>query len=198
MITVARVLYYNSNRIILPVYLFLYTVASRYKAYKKYVYQYSTQSQNGVVGAASLRNGPMLTCQVGILFYIKNTIIILKSIWWFDLAQWIKTAVIYPPGPPGYLSPCVFTTPLQVEVEVPQVCKFILHTRSCALSEVSSMDAGGRPVYGPTATSDAFEAAMAKWVRFVSEAGIGYTAGHSRAISLTGLHPRYVFKMTSQ
>ncbi|XP_056447304.1 apolipoprotein B-100 isoform X2 [Gadus chalcogrammus] len=87
-------------------------LASRYKAYKKYVYQYSTQSQNGVVGADSLRNGPMLTCQV--------------------------------------------------EVEVPQVCKFILHTRSCALSEVSSMDAGGRPVYGPAATSDAFEAAMAK------------------------------------
>ena len=53
---------------------------------------------------------------------------------------------------------------LQVEFEVPQACKFILHTKSCALSEVTHMDAQGQPVYEPAATSDAFEAAMAKWV----------------------------------
>ncbi|CAL8271230.1 unnamed protein product [Merluccius merluccius] len=93
-------------------YLLLYTVASRYKAYKKYVYQYTTESKNGVVGASNLRNGPKVTCQV--------------------------------------------------EVEVPQACKFILHTKSCALSEVTYMDAKGQPVYEPAATSDAFEAAMAK------------------------------------
>ncbi|KAG7265390.1 hypothetical protein CRUP_011096, partial [Coryphaenoides rupestris] len=87
-------------------------VVSRYKANKKYVYQYITESKNGVVGAANLRNGPKVTCQV--------------------------------------------------EVEVPQACKFILHTKSCALSEVSSMDAQGQPIYGPVATSDAFGAAMAK------------------------------------
>ncbi|KAJ3613847.1 hypothetical protein NHX12_020092 [Muraenolepis orangiensis] len=73
-------------------------LASRYKAYKKYVYQYSSESTNQLVGATSLRDGHNLTCQV--------------------------------------------------EVEVPQACQFILHTKACSLSEV--------------ATSDAFQAAMAK------------------------------------
>lgn len=42
----------------------LITVASRFKAYKKYVYQYTTESRNGVVGTANLRNGPKVSCQV--------------------------------------------------------------------------------------------------------------------------------------
>uniref|UniRef100_A0A3P8S942 Vitellogenin domain-containing protein n=1 Tax=Amphiprion percula TaxID=161767 RepID=A0A3P8S942_AMPPE len=67
-------------------------MASRFKAYKKYVYQYMAESRNGVVGTANLRNGP------------------------------------------------------KVEIEVPQICRFIMHTRGCVLSEVSVMDPQGQPV----------------------------------------------------
>ena len=69
---------------LLSMYLLLYTVASRYKAYKKYVYQYTTESKNGVVGASNLRNGPKVTCQVRFFFIIKNSIIIYECIWLFD------------------------------------------------------------------------------------------------------------------
>ncbi|KAM4625194.1 apolipoprotein B-100 [Polymixia lowei] len=87
-------------------------LASRFKAYKKYVYQYTTESRNGVEGTANLRNGPKVTCQV--------------------------------------------------EIEVPQTCSFVLHTRDCALSEVSVMDPQGQPVYRQAAGSEAFQAAMEK------------------------------------
>ncbi|XP_069573562.1 apolipoprotein B-100-like [Brachyistius frenatus] len=87
-------------------------LASRFKAYKKYVYQYTTESQNGVMGTANLRNGPKVSCQV--------------------------------------------------EIEVPQTCKFVLHTRDCILSEVSVIDPQGQPVYGQAAGSEAFQAAMEK------------------------------------
>uniref|UniRef100_A0A8C5DVG6 Vitellogenin domain-containing protein n=1 Tax=Gouania willdenowi TaxID=441366 RepID=A0A8C5DVG6_GOUWI len=39
-------------------------VASRFKAHKKYVYQYTTKSQNGVVGISDMSNGPKVSCQV--------------------------------------------------------------------------------------------------------------------------------------
>lgn len=39
-------------------------VASPFKAFKKYVYQYTAESRNGVVGTANLRNGPKVFCQV--------------------------------------------------------------------------------------------------------------------------------------
>ncbi|XP_022055118.2 apolipoprotein B-100 isoform X1 [Acanthochromis polyacanthus] len=87
-------------------------LASRFKAYKKYVYQYTTESRNGVVGTANLRNGPKVSCQV--------------------------------------------------EIEVPQICRFIMHTRGCVLSEVSVMDPQGQPVYKQSPGSDAFQAAMEK------------------------------------
>ncbi|XP_041827365.1 apolipoprotein B-100 [Melanotaenia boesemani] len=87
-------------------------LGSRFKVHRKYVYQYTTESRNGVVGTANLRNGPKVTCQV--------------------------------------------------EIEVPQMCRFILHTRHCALSEVSVMDPQGQPVYGPAPGSDAFKASMEK------------------------------------
>uniref|UniRef100_UPI003AAA740B apolipoprotein B-100 n=1 Tax=Centroberyx gerrardi TaxID=166262 RepID=UPI003AAA740B len=87
-------------------------LATRFKAYKKYVYQYTTESRNGVVGTANLKNGPKVTCQV--------------------------------------------------EIEVPQTCSFLLHTRDCALSEVSVMDPQGQPVYRQAAGSEAFQAAMEK------------------------------------
>ncbi|XP_067470643.1 apolipoprotein B-100 [Thunnus thynnus] len=87
-------------------------LTSRFKANKKYVYQYTTESRNGVVGAANLRNGPKVSCQV--------------------------------------------------EIEVPQTCRFIMHTRECALSEVSVMDPQGQPVYRQAPGSEAFQAAMEK------------------------------------
>ncbi|XP_028298322.1 apolipoprotein B-100 [Gouania willdenowi] len=39
-------------------------LASRFKAHKKYVYQYTTKSQNGVVGISDMSNGPKVSCQV--------------------------------------------------------------------------------------------------------------------------------------
>ncbi|XP_071327155.1 apolipoprotein B-100 isoform X2 [Trachinotus anak] len=87
-------------------------LASRFKAYKKYVYQYTTESRNGVVGTANLRNGPKVSCQV--------------------------------------------------EIEIPQTCRFIMRTRDCVLSEVSIMDPQGQPVYRQSPGSEAFQAAMEK------------------------------------
>ncbi|XP_047467540.1 apolipoprotein B-100 [Mugil cephalus] len=87
-------------------------LASTLKANKKYVYKYTTESQNGVVGTDDLRNGPRVICQV--------------------------------------------------EIEVPQMCKFVMHTRDCALSEVSVMDGKGDPVYTQALGSQAFQAAMEK------------------------------------
>uniref|UniRef100_A0A3Q1CD90 Vitellogenin domain-containing protein n=1 Tax=Amphiprion ocellaris TaxID=80972 RepID=A0A3Q1CD90_AMPOC len=50
----------------------------------------------------------------------------------------------------------------QVEIEVPQICRFIMHTRGCVLSEVSIMDPQGQPVYKQSPGSEAFQAAMEK------------------------------------
>uniref|UniRef100_UPI0037E9B8DE apolipoprotein B-100 n=1 Tax=Semicossyphus pulcher TaxID=241346 RepID=UPI0037E9B8DE len=85
-------------------------LASRFKAHRKYLYQYTAESRNGVEGTANLRNGPKVSCQV--------------------------------------------------EIEVPQACRFIMHTRDCAVSEVSVMDPQGQPVYSPAPGSDAFQVAM--------------------------------------
>lgn len=57
-------------------YLYLNAVTSRFKTYKKYVYQYTTESRNGVVGAASLRNGPRVSCQVhSCLCVVQNVLV---------------------------------------------------------------------------------------------------------------------------
>ncbi|XP_074472134.1 apolipoprotein Bb, tandem duplicate 1 [Sebastes fasciatus] len=50
-----------------------------------------------------------------------------------------------------------------VEIEVPQTCSFIVRTTGCSLSEVVDMDAEGNPVFGPTASSDAFAADMERY-----------------------------------
>nr|XP_033967462.1 apolipoprotein B-100 isoform X2 [Pseudochaenichthys georgianus] len=50
----------------------------------------------------------------------------------------------------------------QVEIEVPQTCRFVMHTRDCALSEVSAMDPQGQPVYSQARGFAAFQAAMEK------------------------------------
>nr|XP_023690467.1 apolipoprotein B-100 [Paramormyrops kingsleyae] len=39
-------------------------LASRFRNFKKYVYQYEAESKNGVNGTANLKNGPKVTCKV--------------------------------------------------------------------------------------------------------------------------------------
>nr|XP_033498817.1 apolipoprotein B-100-like [Epinephelus lanceolatus] len=87
-------------------------LASRFKTFKKYMYQYTTDSRNGVVGTTDLMNGHKVSCQV--------------------------------------------------EIEVPQTCRFIMHTRDCALNEVSVMDPQGQSVHRHAPGSKAFQAAMEK------------------------------------
>uniref|UniRef100_A0A3B4XVK3 Apolipoprotein B n=1 Tax=Seriola lalandi dorsalis TaxID=1841481 RepID=A0A3B4XVK3_SERLL len=87
-------------------------LASKFKAYKKYVYQYTTETRNGMVGTANLGNGPKVSCQV--------------------------------------------------EIEIPQTCRFIMHTRDCVLSEVSIMDPEDQPIYRHSPSSHAFQSAMEK------------------------------------
>uniref|UniRef100_A0A671W5P2 Vitellogenin domain-containing protein n=1 Tax=Sparus aurata TaxID=8175 RepID=A0A671W5P2_SPAAU len=50
----------------------------------------------------------------------------------------------------------------KVEVDVPQTCSFILRTTECSLSEISSVDEQGIPIYRPAAGAEAFKAAMEK------------------------------------
>ncbi|XP_035990966.1 apolipoprotein B-100 isoform X2 [Fundulus heteroclitus] len=50
----------------------------------------------------------------------------------------------------------------EVEIEVPQMCRFIMHTRGCTVSEASTMDPQGEPIYSPAPGSDAFKASMEK------------------------------------
>ncbi|XP_040925269.1 apolipoprotein B-100 isoform X2 [Betta splendens] len=87
-------------------------LTSRLKAYKTYVYQYTTESRNGVGSATPVSNGPKLSCQV--------------------------------------------------EIEVPQTCRFIMHTRDCVLSEASVVAPEGRLVYRRSPRSEAFQAAMSQ------------------------------------
>lgn len=49
---------------------------------------------------------------------------------------------------------------MQVEIEVPRACSFIVRTTSCQLTEVVDMDMDGNPVFGPAPTSDVFAADM--------------------------------------
>lgn len=59
---------------------------------------------------------------------------------------------------------CIFPVNHQVEIEVPQTCNFVLHTKECVLSEVSVIDAQGQPVYRQAAGAEAFQVAMEKYV----------------------------------
>lgn len=52
---------------------------------------------------------------------------------------------------------------LQVEIEVPQMCSFIVRTTGCSLSQVVDMDAAGNPVFAPAPTSSDFAAEMERW-----------------------------------
>ncbi|XP_032441947.1 apolipoprotein Bb, tandem duplicate 1 [Xiphophorus hellerii] len=58
----------------------------------------------------------------------------------------------------------------KVEIEVPQMCSFILHTTGCSLSEVVDTDANGNPVFLPAASSNGFAAEMERHpLKFVVE-----------------------------
>ncbi|XP_041668257.1 apolipoprotein B-100 [Cheilinus undulatus] len=99
-------------------------LASRFKAHRKYLYQYTAASRNDVAGTSSPKNGPKVSCQV--------------------------------------------------EIEVPRKCRFIMHTRDCALSELSAMDPGGQQVYSPASNSDDFKTAMEKnTLKFLVEDATG-------------------------
>ncbi|XP_062864093.1 apolipoprotein B-100 [Trichomycterus rosablanca] len=87
-------------------------LATRYTTFKKYVYQYTAESTNGVTGTANTKNGPKISCKV--------------------------------------------------ELEVPQTCRFVLHTTECTLSEVTDVDDQGKPVYTQAPGSQSFQEAMKK------------------------------------
>lgn len=111
------------------------------------MYQYTAGSRNGVVGTANLQNGPKVSCQVTTQ----------KPI---SVSHFEQKHNSYQ-NPPDCASTVIY---LQVEIEVPQMCKFIMHTRGCTLSEVSVMEPEGQPVYKPVPDSDAFRASMEKSV----------------------------------
>lgn len=48
----------------------------------------------------------------------------------------------------------------QVEIEVPQPCKFIMKTRDCSLSEMSSTRPDRKPVFVKSSSSEDFFFAM--------------------------------------
>ncbi|XP_038144044.1 apolipoprotein B-100 isoform X1 [Cyprinodon tularosa] len=50
----------------------------------------------------------------------------------------------------------------EVEIQIPQMCRFIMVTRDCSLSEVSTMDGQPEPFYSPAPGSDVFRASMEK------------------------------------
>ncbi|XP_061742378.1 apolipoprotein Bb, tandem duplicate 1 isoform X2 [Nerophis ophidion] len=50
-----------------------------------------------------------------------------------------------------------------VEIEVPQACRFIVRTTGCSLKEVTAMDSDGNPVFGASPSSDAFAAEMERY-----------------------------------
>ncbi|KAK0137819.1 Apolipoprotein B-100 [Merluccius polli] len=51
----------------------------------------------------------------------------------------------------------------KVEIEVPQMCSFIVRTTGCRLSEVVDTGADGSPVFAPAPRSDAFATEMEKY-----------------------------------
>ncbi|XP_054909551.1 apolipoprotein B-100 [Poeciliopsis prolifica] len=48
----------------------------------------------------------------------------------------------------------------EVEIEVPQMCRFIMYTRDCTVSEASATDARAEAAYDPAPGSDTFRAVM--------------------------------------
>ncbi|KAM4042662.1 apolipoprotein B-100 [Anomaloglossus baeobatrachus] len=51
----------------------------------------------------------------------------------------------------------------KVELEVPQLCNFILRIKECSLGEVYGVDSEGKPIYRKAQNSDDFSTAMSKY-----------------------------------
>lgn len=102
------------------------------------MYDYEAETFNGVNGASDLKSGPKVSCKVCLTTLIINVVT---------------------PNRKSKLN--LFQSALQVEIDVPQTCSFILRTTECSLTEISGMDEG-TPVYNPAAGAEAFKAAMAK------------------------------------
>lgn len=57
---------------------------------------------------------------------------------------------------------CVTTFHSQVELEVPQLCSFIMRTSQCTLKEVYGFNPEGKALMKKTKNSDEFAAAMSR------------------------------------
>lgn len=115
-------------------------MTSRFKPFKNYLYQYTTESRNAMAGAA---NGVKVSCQV-----------------LFDSTVWVPVISRLLP----FSALILALTSLQVEIEVPQPCKFIMKTRDCSLSEVSSTRPDRKSVFVKSSSSDHFRIAMNRLV----------------------------------
>lgn len=57
---------------------------------------------------------------------------------------------------------CVTTFHSQVELEVPQLCSFVMRTSQCTLKEVYGFNPEGKALMKKTKNSDEFAAAMSR------------------------------------
>ncbi|XP_023367580.1 apolipoprotein B-100 [Otolemur garnettii] len=87
--------------------------ATRFKHFRKYVYNYEAESSSGVPGTADSRSATKINCKV--------------------------------------------------ELEVPQLCSFIMKTSQCTLKEVYGFNPEGKALLKKTKNSEDFAAAMSKY-----------------------------------
>lgn len=118
------------------------TVASRFKIFKNYLYQYTTDSKNAWAGTV---NGVQMSCQVVTV----NTVCILT------VADPLTIKLS------SFFFTMTWAVPFfQVEIDVPQPCKFVLKTRDCSLGEILSIKPDRKPVFVKPSSSDDFSIAM--------------------------------------
>lgn len=117
------------------------SVASRFKTFKNYLYQYTTESRNAMAGTV---NGVQMSCQVVYCLFCLFPLYELLWCWSFLLLSALTWAVTF----------------LQVEIEVPQTCKFIMKTTDCSLREMSSIRPERKPGFVRPSSSDDFFVAM--------------------------------------
>lgn len=65
---------------------------------------------------------------------------------------------------------------LQVEIEVPQTCSFIVRTTGCSLSEVADIDTEGNPVFRPAPSSAAFASEMERYDTYIQHFALSDTS----------------------
>nr|XP_056712871.1 apolipoprotein B-100 [Euleptes europaea] len=86
---------------------------TRFKHFRKYVYNYEAETTSGVAGTADSRSGSKISCKV--------------------------------------------------DLEVPQLCKFVLRTSQCSLREVTGIGPEGKALLKKSKSSDEFAAAMSQY-----------------------------------